>query len=81
MIYIGPIYAWTRNQTAIAAAEYPGYPPTQDGVDMLQQRWRDAGHEPLRNVRKEPRDMSFAIEAFKDIARRNPTIQYEQQIA
>lgn len=77
-MYEGPHYVWTINQAAIAAAKYPGYPPTQDGVGMLQQRWSTAGEERLSNRVQEPRDLTWAKEAFRDIRRRNPELRYEQ---
>jgi hypothetical protein len=78
VIYEGPHYVWTMNQTAIAAAKYPDYPPTQDGVGMLQHRWSVAGDGPLSNRIQEPRDLAWAKEAFADIRRRNPQLRYEQ---
>lgn len=68
---------WSLKQTAIAAAKYPGYPPTKSGLTALQTRWLEAGHgRPWGS----DFDMAWARAAFNDIDAHEP-FKPEQVIA
>jgi hypothetical protein len=75
--YSGERYIWSLATAARAAAKYPHFPPTWQGLDALQARVAMSGeaipHEGARNL-------PWAQAAFSDAqARFNPT--YEQVVA
>ncbi len=76
--FSGEHYIWSLNTTALAAAKYPMYPATWQGLDAMQKRHEMAGGGVLDP--KGPRDMPWALAAFADAQMRfNPT--YEQVVA
>ncbi len=75
--YSGERYIWSLNQTARAAALYPHFPPTWQGLEALQGRVEIAS-EPVPV--DGPRNLPWALAAFADAERRF-NFKYEQVCA
>jgi hypothetical protein len=66
--YAGKRYIWSVRQAAVAAATYPHYPPTIEGLEALQEQWaNERGRTPNRNDK--PADLTWAKEAFSKYVR------------
>jgi sRNA-binding protein len=75
--YGGERYIWSLSQAAIAAAIYPQYPATWEGLEALQARVEMTG-QPL--PKSGARHMAWAQAAFADAdARFN--VKYEEIVA
>lgn len=72
MIYSGKFYLWNVRQLAIAYAKYPHFPPTQQGIEQLQEMCALNG-ERIRSNRVEPANMTWARDAMSSIR----TLKYE----
>jgi hypothetical protein len=77
MIYSGPRDIWNTVQAAVAAAKYPNFPATQDGLDLLQERWALGGHtRPPRSLDEAKKagaavNMAWAKSAMNDVSAQN----------
>lgn len=65
--YSGERYIWTLAQAAQAAAMFPHYPPTWEGLEALQARVEMMG-EPIPD--DAPKNFQWARTAFADAAAR-----------
>jgi hypothetical protein len=75
-VYAGAHYYWNLRQCAYAANRYPDFPPTQEGLAMLQARWAMSVEDSPPRSPEEPLDLGWARAAFRDVEARQPN--YEQ---
>lgn len=75
-IYAGPLAYWNLRQCAFAAKRYPHFPPTQEGLAMLQEQWFSAGQASPPRHPQESLSLSWASAALRDIESRQ--MKYEQ---
>lgn len=75
-IYPGDVFTWTLIQTANAAGEFGFFPPTQAGIDQLQQHWQRMGKESPNKRITLKSNIGWAKAAFSDVESR--IMKYEQ---